>query len=189
MSKSRYCVIAAVILGLGLVYWLKPAPIPFTNYSPAVFVQQLTPLLLVAIFIERSLEVVVTVWQGDRLALLEQRVNQAAALPETDPTRTASLAAANDALQLCKCSTKQKALPLALILGVVISSLGVRGLGNFADLEKVVDHTTQKYLFNLADVLLTGALMGGGSDFVHKIITTLTEIMDATSQRSKGAGA
>src|SRR6266481_5981172 len=80
---------------------------------------------------------------------------------------------------------QQIALHSALVLGILIASLGVRGLGNFADLDKLTDHPTQKYLFNVADVLLTGALVGGGSDFMHKLITTFTDLMDATSQKAK----
>ncbi len=82
---------------------------------------------------------------------------------------------------------QQIALHSALVLGILIASLGVRGLGNFADLDKLTDHPTQKYLFNVADVLLTGALVGGGSDFMHKLITTFTDLMDATSQKAKGS--
>lgn len=186
MSKVRYLVVFATIAGLGLVYWLNPVVISFKSYSAATFVQQLAPLLLVALFIERSLEVVITVWRGGETAKLERRVEEATALSGTDTTRAACLKEANDALAACRFTTQQIALPSALVLGVLISSLGVRGLGNFADLEGLKDHTTQKYLFNMADVLLTGALMGGGSDFVHKVITTFTDLMDATSQKAKG---
>jgi hypothetical protein len=69
----------------------------------------------------------------------------------------------------------------------VISALGVRGLGNLANLAALNDHPTQKYLFNVADVLLTGALVGWGSDFMHKVITTFTDLMDATSQKAKAS--
>jgi hypothetical protein len=71
----------------------------------------------------------------------------------------------------------------------LIASLGVRGLGNFVSLANLTEHNTQRFLFNVADVLLTGALVGGGSDFMHQIITTFTDLMSATSQKAKGAAA
>lgn len=185
MNKSGYLVILSAIGALLILYWLNPAVIPFKNYSVPDFTQQLTPLVLVALFIERSLEIFLTVWRGGKEATLQRDVDKATALPDSDTTKIQSLHAAKDALTNYRIATQQIAMPCALVLGILISALGVRGLGNFADLDKLADHTTQKYLFNIADVLLTGSLIGGGSDFVHKIITTFTDLMDATSQKAK----
>ena len=187
MDKLKYVVILAALGALVLVYWLNPAVIPFKKYSAGDFTQQLTPLVLIALFIERSLEVFLTVWRGGTAAALQRDVDEATALPDSDPTKVKTLHDANDALIEYKSTTQQIALPLALALGILISALGVRGLGNLADLDKLTDHPTQKYLFNVADVLLTGALVGGGSDFVHKVITTFTDLMDVTSQKAKAS--
>lgn len=187
MSKLRYLVIIFAIAAVALIYWLNPAVIQFKKYSAADFTQQLTPLVLIALFIERSLEVFLTVWRGGEAATLQRGVDEAAALPDSDQNKVTRVHATNDALTKYKFATQQIALPLALALGILISALGVRGLGNLADLDKLADHATQKYLFNVADVLLTGALVGGGSDFMHKIITTFTDLMDATSQKAKGS--
>jgi hypothetical protein len=185
MNKSGYLVILSAIGAVLLLHWLNPAVIQFKNYSVADFTQQLTPLVLVALFIERSLEVFLTVWRGGKEATLQRDVDKATALPGGDTTKAQSLQAAKDALTNYRFATQQIAMPCALVLGILISALGVRGLGNFADLDKLGDHSTQKFLFNAADVLLTGSLIGGGSDFVHKIITTFTDLMDATSQKAK----
>jgi len=187
MDKLRYVVILAAVGGLVLVYWLNPVVIPFRNYSAADFTQQLTPLVLIALFIERSLEVFLTVWRGPKAAALQRDVDEAAALPDSDPTKAKALHDATDALTEYKSVTQQIALPSALALGILISALGVRGLGSLANLAALTDHATQKYLFNVADVLLTGALVGGGSDFMHKVITTFTDLMDATSQKAKAS--
>jgi hypothetical protein len=187
MSKLRYLVIYVAIAAVVLIYWLNPAVVQFKKYSAADFTQQLTPLVLVALFIERSLEVFITVWRGEKEAGLQRDVEKATALPDSDPTKVTRVNTANDALTEYKFSTKQIALPLALALGILISALGLRGLGNLADLDRLCDHPTQKYLFNVADVLLTGALVGGGSAVVHKLITTFTDLMDATSQKAKGS--
>jgi hypothetical protein len=176
--------LAAVAIGVTIVCWLNPIVIPFKKYDAADFTQQFTPLVLIALFIERSLEVFITVWRGGKTTELQRVVEAAIALPEGG-TKAEAVWSATKALNDYKSATQQIALPSGLILGIVISSIGVRGLGNFADLSGLP--ATQKYLFNVADVLLTGAVMGGGSDFMHKIITTFTDLMDATSQKAKAA--
>lgn len=185
MQYLKYVVLVASIALVAGLYWLNPAVIHFQPYSPAVFTQQLTPLVLAALFIERSLEVFITVWRGEKAAVLERSVQKASDLLDSDSAKVGAVRAASDALSQYRFETQQIALPIALVLGILISALGVRGLGNFADLDKLTDRPTQRYLFNAADVLLTGALMGGGSDFMHKIITTFTDLMDATSQKAK----
>jgi hypothetical protein len=187
MDRLKYLVIVAAVAAVVLVYWLNPGVIQFKKYSAADFTQQLAPLVLIALFIERSLEVFITVWRGGKASELQRAVEKAKALPD-GPDKVDKVQTADDELAKYRFETQKIALPSALILGILIASLGVRGLGNFADLDKLMDqHSTQRYLFNVADVLLTGALMGGGSDFMHKIITTFTDLMDATSQKAKGS--
>jgi len=185
MKNLKYLVLISAFGAAVVIYLLNPAVIHFKPYSAADFTQQLAPLVLIALFIERSLEVLITVWRGGRAGELQRDVEKSIALPESDQLRATKVQAAIDAFDRYKFVTQQIALPSALILGILISALGIRGLGNFADLDKLTDHPTQKYLFNVADVLLTGALVGGGSDFVHKVITTFTGLMDATSQKAE----
>lgn len=188
MNNLKYLVMIFAIGAVVLIYWLKPAVIHFKPYSASDFTQQLAPLVLIALFIERSLEVFITVWRGGRAGELQRKLQRAADLPDSGE-KSVALQTANDDFNKYKFETQQIALPSALILGILISALGVRGLGNFADLDRLADHPTQGYLFNVADVLLTGALVGGGSDFIHKVITTFTGLMDATSQRAKAPGS
>ena len=79
-----------------------------------------------------------------------------------------SLQKAKDALTTYKSETQQFAMPAAPIIGIVISTLGIRCLGNLVDHSAIEslgkDHPLQLVSFNFADVLLTGALVGGGSD-------------------------
>ena len=187
MNNAKYLVLAVSLAAVAVIYRYPPAVIHFRPYSPADFTQQLTPLVLIALFIERSLEVFITVWRGGGLGDLQHSVDQANALPDSDPQKAAKIQAANQALDEYKFKTQKIAMPSALVMGILISALGVRGLGNFADLDKLVDHPTQRYLFNVADVLLSGALVGGGSDFMHKVITTFTDVLDATSQKAKSS--
>lgn len=185
MDKLKYLILVVAIgVGVALYLW-QPGVIHFKDYSRAEFVQELTPLVLVALFIERSLEVFLTVWRGGKEATLQSAVDKATALPVADTTKVEKVQQAKDALTNYRFVTQKIAMPSALVLGLLISAFGVRGLGNFAELDKLADHSTQKFLFNFADVLFTGSLVGGGSDFMHKVITTFTDLMDATSQKAK----
>jgi hypothetical protein len=189
MDKLKYLVVIAIVGVIALVHRLDPVVIQFRNYSVADFAQQLTPLVLVALFIERALEVFLTAWRGEKEAELQRDADKATTLPDNDPTKLDKVHKAADALSQYRFTTQQIALPSALVLGILIASLGVRGLGNFVSLANLTEHNTQRFLFNVADVLLTGALVGGGSDFMHQIITTFTDLMSATSQKAKGAAA
>lgn len=174
MSKWKY-VIVIVVLGIGIAVFTWPAgPIRFGQFSAAQFTQQLTPLFLVALLIERSLEVFLTTWRGPGLASLQRSVDQGAQMVATGAAVLPDLHKAQNALTNYKSVTQQIAMPSALVLGILISALGIRCLGNLVAPDAFKDHATQQAWFTVADVLLTGALVGGGSDFVHQFITSLT---------------
>ena len=37
-------------------------------------------------------------------------------------------------------------------------------------------------LLNMADILVTGGLLGGGSDGIHKLVSVITDFLDKTRQ-------
>jgi hypothetical protein len=176
MKQWRY-VIVAVALATGVaVYIWPPGPIHFAKFTAADFTQQLAPLMLASIFIERSLEVFITAWRGGKAADLQRDIDKATQLAGGDPARLGLVQAAQDKLSQYKSVTQQIALPAALILGILISALGIRGLGNFVD--KSSFHGQQQNWFTVADVLLTGSLVGGGSDVVHQVINAFTNFLN-----------
>ncbi|HEV2177887.1 MAG TPA: hypothetical protein VGW33_11915 [Terriglobia bacterium] len=172
-------VVAALGTGIAVFTW-PPGPIRFGQFSAAQFTQQLTPLFLVALLIERSLEVFLTTWRGPGLAVLQRSVDQKEQMMAAGAAILPDLHQAQDALTNYKSATQQIAMPSALVLGVLISALGIRCLGNLVAADAFTGHPTQQAWFTVADVLLTGALVGGGSDFVHQFITSLTNFMNKT---------
>ena len=75
----------------------------------------------------------------------------------------------------------------SVALGMLISAVGVRALGLFVDPSAF--HTLSKMQqtsFNMVDVLLTGAVLGGGSDALHKFVTVFTNFMERTAKQAKG---
>jgi hypothetical protein len=185
MSKPTIVtvVVMAFIAVLLYFFWPNFGAIRFKNYSAAEFTQQLMPLALVALFIERSLEVVVTAWRGGDAETKQLAVDNAAAEAKADTSKLPALATAKTALTNYKSETRQIAFPAALILGIIISALGIRGLGTLLDTTVFAALPgPQQRGFTIVDVLLTGSLLGGGSDFVHKVITTFTDLLDATKK-------
>ncbi len=46
----------------------------------------------------------------------------------------------------------------------------------------------QERAFMAMDVLLTGMLLGGGADGLHKLVSIFTNFMDSTAQQAKKRG-
>jgi len=172
------------LLGIFIIFSLNPGVIRFKAFTAAEFTQQLTPLVLVALFIERSLEVFLTAWRGGQEARLRHNVDKAKQIADKDATKLGDLHASEDLLTDYSSATRRIAFPVAIILGILISALGIRGFGTLLDTAVFGKlPAAQQSWFTVMDVLLTGSLLGGGSDFVHKVITTFTDLMDATSNR------
>jgi len=187
LNKLKLGLIVFILIGVIASWWLAPGVIHFRQFSAAYFVQQLTPLMLVALFIERGLEVFLTAWRGGKAADLARNVEKTQELVAKNQAPITDAHAAEDGLTQYKSETQQIALPAALFLGIVICAFGIRGLGPFVDADAFNNlHDVQKKLFTAMDVLLTGALVGGGSDFVHKFISVFTNFMDSTAAKAKG---
>ncbi|HUI43186.1 MAG TPA: hypothetical protein VL523_14580, partial [Terriglobia bacterium] len=141
---------------------------------------------LVALLIERTLEVFLTTWRAPQAAKLQRDIDKATEAAAADPAKLPAVHAAQDAMSVYKSVTQQIAMPAALVLGIVVSALGVRCLGNLLDPNAVAAlktaHPLQLAWFNGADVLLTGSLVGGGSDVVHSFITALTNFMNPSAK-------
>ena len=77
--------------------------------------------------------------------------------------------------------TRKIALLGGMALGLLISFIGPRILA-----EVIVVHGDmgfwQATFFNGADILITGGLIGGGSEGIHKVIALLTDFLDKTRQ-------
>lgn len=170
---------------LATALW-QPKLIRFWPFSAAEFAQLIAPLFLVALFIERTMEVFLTVWRGPGSAKCGREIStlKAAKAPVKD------IEGARDKLSGYKSQTQRIAFLSSLTLGIVVSALGIRALEMFIDPTafKGPDGvtTTQVRLFNSMDVVLTGALLGGGSDALHKLITVFTNFMETSSKKAKG---
>lgn len=176
--------------GIVLTVWREPGLIRFWPFTAGEFVQLLTPLVLVALFIERALEVFLTAWRGKGSANIALEIQSAKTrLSHGESEAKADLQYSEKTHTEYKSDTQRVAFLAALALGIVVSALGVRGLSLFVDPAAFKElSTSQRTWFNAMDVFLTGALLGGGSEGLHKLVTVFTNFMDTAAKKAKGDG-
>ena len=81
-----------------------------------------------------------------------------------------------------KSRTQRIAFFAGSAIGVIVAALGIRILELLVDpaVFDTVSHT-QRRLFRTADVLLTGAVLGGGSDGLHQLVSVFTNYMESAA--------
>ena len=73
-----------------------------------------------------------------------------------------------------------------LFVGIIISSLWIRTLNQLVTTESIQSlPSLQSSAFRFIDVLLTGGLIAGGSDGIHKIIDLYRVFTETSSQKAQ----
>lgn len=85
-----------------------------------------------------------------------------------------------------KSDTRIIALWTSLLFGLLISAIGIRSIEPLVIIDS--DNSMQVILFRCLDALLTGGLIAGGSEGIHKLIQVFIDFMEATSKQIKGKG-
>lgn len=174
---------AVVALCAGaLVLALDPGLVRFAEVAVADVGRIVAPLLLLALFLERAIEVVVGAWrEGDR-----QSLELACAAPELDLEERQGR---RNILLAHRDTTRCIALLASLTAGVLLSALGVRVLEQLVDADMLAALAEwQQRSFAVLDVLITGALLAGGADGLHKVVATFTTFMEQSAERIRAAG-
>ena len=200
-TRIRLIGIAVSVLAIVLVLSLTPEPVAFKSTAGGEVLSLLGTLLFVALLIERALEVFVNTWRSEGAKLTEERDfykselgkleamtpdEQAARKPEMDDLRS-KLKTADQARTAYRSVTMQFALWGGLTLGLLTSAVGVRTLQPLVDPASLVRlGATQQTFFHVVDVLLTGGLLAGGSDAIHKLTSLYVTIMEGTAERLRG---
>ena len=151
-------------------------------------------LFIIAVFVERAQQVYLSAWRGPckarrkaKVTGLESRLDRLGNDSASDDKRetiTDELQEANKALAEYRSDTQRIALIGGLLLGVVISFVGPRILS-----EVIVVYgemgSWQAALYHGTDILITGGLLGGGSEGIHKLIALITDFLDMTRANIK----
>ena len=210
-TTSLVATILLVVVGVCVVYpvWSAraPSPVDFKPLTPQAFAGLIGWLFVVALFVERAVEVVVMIFrdqQADQLDEAEEHavrvvktaIKKAAALAVDNTAAPADKKAAADAIEavrpalvtarqdklVYRAETKEIALLISFIFSVFVSLAGVRALHGL-----LLDATPTGNLFTAADIVVTGAMLAGGSEGIHRMANALTSFMDSVSARGDQA--
>lgn len=139
-----------------------------------VALRQLGILYVVALFVERSLQVILKAWRQGQKEVLKNEVEA----NNSDPQAVSKLTA-------YKSGTQRRALLLSLTLGLLVSVSGVRLLGPIFQLVDGSGSTFQMALFNFTDIFITAGLIAGGSATIHELMALVDDFLKTTRTRTK----
>lgn len=182
-GRRQLAYYAVVLVALGLLAAFAGVDSNRLNFKPVSgesIVDLLAPLFVIALFLERAQEVFITTWRKAGRTDLEDRNRNllAAELPDSN-----AILASKQALARYKETTTRIAFLFGLSAGVLISIVGVRVLDPLTDFQSSAAGPTQAFVFKLLDIVLTGGLIGGGSDGIHKLVSVATDFLDKTREK------
>ena len=156
--------------------------------NPQTVANILAPLMLTAAFIERAVEVFITPWRDPGFNRLQAALTSANANPAaTQADKDGATAAVNSYVA----DTTRYALALAAMFGLVAAMIGVRALWPFLDSQAMTAFNAaslgQRNTFIVFDVVLSAALMAGGANGIHSVVTTFTTFFDSSTQKLQNA--
>lgn len=173
--RAVWITIAVVLIITGLRW--APESLEFKEFDSSKLAPLLGSLLLMALLAERTLEIVLTNWRGPTAASKEREIEaksqEIGDLESAKPRKQDIIERRQEELKKLtndreeyRMQTRSSALWLGLLIGLLVSAVGVRVLHELvaSDLKGV-----QALYFTAVDILLTGCLIAGGSDGLHKI--------------------
>jgi hypothetical protein len=184
-----YATFGIVVLFAGLTAYLKPEVVQFWEFTSNDVVRLFTQLIVVSLVIERSLEVLLTPWREGEAEKLRQRVDVVKTLVQAGAEVAAPAAVqAIDEHEDYQDQTRRFAFLASLTIGLVVSMVGVRTLQFLAEPQRFEKLTgVQPSVFKIVDVVLTGAMLAGGADGLHKVVSVFTSYLDKTKEKNKSA--
>lgn len=166
--------LVAIVVVILTVVVQNPTLVRFWPFTATEFVQMMTPLIMVSLFVERGLEIFIKGSYGEG----EERLEKMIARGERDA----------EALVVYKARTRRVAFAGAVLLCLTISAMGVRALEQLVDPPVLARFTDSQFrVFRTVDVALTGLLLAGGADGLHKIVSLFLNQVDKLKAQTKGA--
>jgi hypothetical protein len=188
-----FWLILAVLLAGALFLASKVGPLKLQTFGPTDVTKLLSTFFVLSLLVERTLEVFITAWRGEETVKREnelEAVKQALAQAPADTVLQGEMKSKKDWLTGYKCETQAIALRSGLVLGILIAAVGVRSFNIFVEEPVVPNSATfwsilQRGMFYVLDALVSGGIIGGGSEAIHKMMNVITEFLDATAKKVK----
>ena len=140
-------------------------------------------LLVLALLIERSVEVFLSIWRAEEANKKQADVQRLISAGKSGDD--SELKTAHEALIEFRATTQRWAFPSSFILGLLIASFGVRVISQFV-VERPAANAlgnNQRWWFHLTDIVFTAALLAGGADPIHKLMDAFRKFMEASRQK------
>lgn len=171
--KGSFALLLIVGIGIALLFRLLPVwpAIALKNIQETQVGALLNSTFFATLVVERSLEVLITIWRGEGKSIWE---NELARYQAGTP---AFLRVQNELTRYGN-ETKSIALRAGFVLGIAVSLVGFRILEPLIALDAV--NSNQRIAFQTLDILLTGLTISAGSNVFHDVISVLTDFLKAT---------
>ncbi len=182
-----------IAMAVGTLF-LHRLPFPALDYQQdmgAAATKLILALTVIAILMERALAVINGAWFGEETEIARGQLKAAMAanallanqqrMGVTDKSMAGGAMAVSDAhkkLAEVEVGKKRLRLVIGFLFGIAISAVGIRTLAGL-----VKDPAHLSAAFNLVDIILTGALLAGGSQGMAKVAELLRTAIDGTSAR------
>lgn len=173
--------VALLVLALAVVVFslgdsLKPIGTKEGETPFLTALTQLGILYIVALFVERSLEVFIKAWRQGVKSRLEEEARSAK--DEAKP-------GAEKALEEYRAGTQRRALLVGLTLGILVSLSGVRLLGPIFEIGIGAAWSFQQAVFQFTDIVVTAGLIAGGSATIHELMALIDDFLKTSRKRAK----
>ncbi len=179
ISYIQLIIIAIILLLFTVTTW-APESLDLSEFEAKDFLPILSLLILLTLLAERTLEVLMTTIRGpmgsekdQKIEFKRKKISIQKSKDQPDPN--INIEKLEEELKVLimerekdRMITRRYSLWLGLLIGIVISSVGFRLLHEIVA-NPPTEGTDQATIFNIVDIILTGCVIAGGSDGVHKI--------------------
>jgi len=192
MSTFKISALVIVIVIILVGTDLSLTVIDFRDSVSDIVLQLLISFIAITVLLERALDVFLTTWRAERSESLDLEIDTLSKQFErADKKKQAELLKKLDKIsqqkQRYRAQTRTIAMWTSLVIGVLISGFaGIRTLEHMVtDQSMAMLHGFQLSIFKGFDIFLTGGLIAGGSDGIHKVMELLRQFLETNSQRLK----
>ena len=195
MPRLRLAAIAIAIGFLGAsIYW-DFRPFEFKPFHSGHTFGMITKLMLISAFMERTMEFFISVWRKtEKIHMVKEVENYENEISEMEVASASrkekimEMEILKRAMREYTGQTMRISMWISFVFGIAISAAGVRAIEplfsiDIAALE--IKNVAQYHIFFFVDILLTGGLISGGSEGIHKIAATYNNFWDATAKRAR----
>ena len=186
LDRRMLCLLTIVTCIVAVAVALfNPGQLSFRPFTLTEFLQLVSPLMMVALFIERVLEVFLASWRTGHAMMSNQQTDSGG---HTGIERLLSEPTPLTDTQI-RSQTRRVAFVAGTAIGAIVAALGVRVLESIVDVNAFAAlPQVHQRVFRTADVLMTGAVLGGGSDAIHQLVRVFTNFFQSAAGRVKKGG-